>query len=164
MRKPDKSKKIISGVIILIVIIVLAIGIINYVSPTYSHINMLGVSLDVPEGSFDEPSEYNLYSIYKGKHNEWSVEAINSKNADLNNTKHKDLVNSFKKDKNMTILYNDNYEVDGIKLYKLGTSDYTVSFFKVGDVEFKIFGKEDTVLNIIQSIKDSNNGAKLSLS
>ena len=161
MRKPDNTKKIINIIIILVVIVILAYGIISFVSPNYSHINMLGVSMNVQDGSFDEPSVYNVYFIYKGKHDEWSVEAINSKNADLNKTKDVSLVTSFEKDKNNTILYNDKYDVDGIKLYKLGESDYFVSFFKITDVELKVYGKEDIVLDIIKSIQDSNNGAKI---
>ena len=46
------------------------------------------------------------------------------------------------------------------ELYK--TDDGKVaSFFKVGDVDFKVMGDESTVLSIIESIKEQNNNAKL---
>lgn len=159
MRDFNKDK-IIKGVIVLIILVVIIVAAINAFAPTYSHINILGVSMEVPDGSFGVPSEYKVYSIYTGKHNEWSVEGLNLNNADLNNSKHKDIIDAFNTEKDTVTLFDDSYSVDGINLYK-HEEDKIISFFKVGDVDFKVSGDEDTVLDIIKSIKDQNKNSKL---
>ena len=156
----NKKDKLIKGAIVLVIVIVILVGAINAFMPTYSHINILGINMEVPDGSFSTPSEYKVYSIYAGKHNEWSVVGLNVNNADLNNSKHVDLIDSFNTDKDSITLFGDSYDSDGVELYK--TDDGKVaSFFKVGDVDFKVMGDESTVLSIIESIKEQNNNAKL---
>lgn len=158
--KDSKRDKIIKGAIILIILVVIIVAAINAFAPTYSHINILGVSMEVPDGSFGTPSEYKVYSIYTGKHNEWSVEGLNVNNADLNNSKHKDIIDAFDTDKDTVTLFGDKYTVDGIDLYE-SDDNKVVSFFKVGDVDFKVFGDEGTALGIIKSIKDQNKNSNL---
>ena len=115
----DKTKKdkLIKRGIVLVVVVVILIGAISAFMPTYSHINILGISMEVPDGSFGTPSEYKVYSIYTGKHNEWSVVGINLNNVDLNNSKHSELVDSFKTDKDTITLFGDDYTIDDIRLF-----------------------------------------------
>lgn len=154
-------KKGIMVVIFVFIIAIVSILATNILSPSYTSINMLGVSLEVPEGSFDyQSSIYDVYSVYNDKHGDWSVSAINLNNLNLNNSKHQEVLESFSLDKNTTILFNNKYFVEDICLYKI-KSDDVVSFFKVNDIEFKVSANENTAISIIKSIKTLNKNSTI---
>lgn len=159
-RRPNYFEKGLKIAIVIVFIAIIAVVAINTFGPSSTQIQMLGVSLEVPDdGGFDSNSKYNVYSTYMGKDNEWFVTAINMVNFNETDTKQVDFINEFNSTKTSDIIYSEKISHDGIPLYRTGSG--VVAYFKVNSIDFKVSGSEDTVVSIINSIKDLNKGSSI---
>ena len=159
-RKPNYFEKGLKIAIVIVFIAIIAVVAINTFGPSSTEIQMLGVSLVVPDdGGFDSNSKYNVYSTYMGKNNEWFVTAINTANVNYTDSKQVDYLNEFNATKNSDMTYSEKTSNDGVPLYRTGSG--VVAYFKVNSIDFKVSGSEDTVMSIINSIKDLNKGSSI---
>ena len=159
-RRPNYFEKGLKIAIVVLFIAVIAIAAINLYTTGTTQIQILGVSLEVPDdGGFDLESKYNVYSSYIGKDNGWGVTAINVANVNTTDSKQNTTLNNFNKAKNIDVLGNNKDTVEGIQIYKTGSG--VVSYFKVNSIDFKVYGDEDTVVSIVNSIKELNKGSTI---